>query len=165
MNKGCAFSSCSRGKRCSPGSCQAQVRAAEPWAGWQRAARAVSSHGVAHVQRVGGRSPVVNRQVPLLLVGIAVGLLAAVRKMPRSGWGGKLNFIAALCWSLAPQWYAGDLPGQSSPLYFTSAGGETEQVVSGAFNLVFLLSTKFSLEGFSLWQAGIFEEKGILGRA
>lgn len=51
---------------------------------------------VAHVQRVGGRSPVVNRQVPLLLVGIAVGLLAAVRKMPRSGWGGKLNFTAAL---------------------------------------------------------------------
>lgn len=38
-------------------------------------------------------------------------------------------------------------------------------MVSGALNLVFLLSTKFSLEGFSLWQAGIFEEKRILGTA
>lgn len=68
---------------------------AEPWVGWRWAARAISSRGVAQVQRVGGRSPVVNGQVPFLLVGMAVGLLAVVRKMPRSGWGGKLNFIAA----------------------------------------------------------------------
>lgn len=43
----------------------------------------------------GGRSPVVNGQVLLLLVGIAVALLARVRKMPRRGWDGKLNSIVA----------------------------------------------------------------------
>lgn len=43
----------------------------------------------------GGRSPVVNGQVLLLLVGIAVALLAVVSKMPRGGWDGKLSSLVA----------------------------------------------------------------------
>lgn len=69
---------------------------------WQWAARAVSWPGVAHVQPGSGRSPVVNGQVLLLLVGITVPLLAVLRKMPRSGWDGKLNSIVALPVSLLP---------------------------------------------------------------
>lgn len=49
-----------------------------------------------------GRSPVVSGQVLLLLVGITVPLLAVLRKMPRSGWDGKLNSIMALPVSLLP---------------------------------------------------------------
>lgn len=96
-----------------------------------------------------GRSPAVNGQVLLLLVGIAVALLAVLRKMPRSGWDGGLSSIGAhpvhlllLC--------GADLPGQDSQLYFASAGEKTEQVVSGVLNPVFFLSTKFSLEVFPL---------------
>lgn len=98
-----------------------------------------------------GRSPAVNGQVLLLLLRTTVALSAVVRKMPRSGWDGKLNSPVALpCRCLASQWCAGDLPGQDSQLYFTSAGEKTEQVVSGVLNPVFFLSTKFSLEVFPL---------------
>lgn len=38
-------------------------------------------------------------------------------------------------------------------------------MVSSSLNLVFLLSTKFNLEGFSLWQAGIFQKKTNFGNS
>lgn len=96
----------------------------------------------------GGRSPAVNGQVLLLLLGITVALLAGVRKLPgEAGMGSS----TPSCGSLASQWCAADLPGQDSQLYFSSAGEKTEQVVSGVLNPVFFLSTKFSLEVFPLW--------------
>lgn len=94
LNKGCAFSSCSGGKQTAMGSARLRVVAV----GSQSCRMAWG----AHVQPGGGRSPVVNGQVLLLLVGITVASLAVVRKMRRSGWGGKLNSIVALPVGLLP---------------------------------------------------------------
>lgn len=94
------------------------------------------------------------------------GLFGGAEEVAREwlGWEAEL-FCSPLCWSLAPQRYAADLPGPSLLLCFVSAGGEREQLVSRVLSLVFLLGTKFSLEGFSFWQTGIFEENQILRTA
>lgn len=82
LNKGCAFSGCSGGKQTAMGS--ARLSSGQAGRGQPELC-----HGVAQ----GGRSPVVNGQVLLLLVGMTVALLAGLRKMPRRGWDGKLNSI------------------------------------------------------------------------
>jgi len=91
LNKGRGFSSCPGGTRGSPGSCQAGVWAAEPRAGCWWPARASPPPGAG-----GARGPAVHGPVPPLPWGIAVGL-AAARKMPRSGCGGKPSCVAAHC--------------------------------------------------------------------
>lgn len=89
------------------------------------------------MQRGGGRSPALNGQLALLLVGMLVGLVAAVSRVPRRGWAGKLNFIAALSVGHLPLGGVGEISPAKLRRSISLLLEEIQQVVSGALNLVF----------------------------
>lgn len=88
-----------------------------------------------------GSAPVLGGQVP-----------------PAAGNGGRLPCAAAGCQAAAELSSQPCVPAAPQPLHFTAAGGRTEAVAPGAPNLLFLLNSKFRLEGFSLWLMGIVEK-------
>lgn len=92
-----------------------------------------------------------------------MGLLVAARKMPRSGWGGKLDAIAALHDVSCPSVVRRRSVWPSFRCSISLLLDGKQQVISSALNLV--LSTQFSFEGFSLWQAGIFKKKMNFGNS